>query len=102
MTGQATWLMGLTFRKLKLCKTGKEKGGQLFPGLLLPFPSCYSPPEGMRSGAKTAFSLPRVLEVKQLSRLVSRLLKACVALSLTHRTQTQIFEVTMFLACLPS
>lgn len=39
-----------------------------------PFPFLPGPPEGMRSGAKPAFSLPRVLEVKELSWSVSRLL----------------------------
>lgn len=72
----------------------------------LPFPSLIRPPRGMKSSAKPAFSLPRVLEVKQLSWLVSRLLtpkNPCGSFvnSFFLRTQTQIFRLKAILDCLP-
>lgn len=73
---RATWLRALT-HCVRLRRRSERSP--------TPFPFLAGPPEGMRSGAKPAFRLPRVLEVK-LSWSVSRLLtpdRVCAAPSST-------------------
>ena len=90
--GRATRLMAPTDCVRLGRSSEKSPGSQVSPALSLP---STAPQRGVRSGTMPAFSVPRVLEVKQLSWAVPRLLH-----ELFDRTQTQICGLIVFLESL--